>query len=136
MDGERRRELGKPLLLIVEDAPESREMLAFVLGDEFELRMARNGAAAIEALEREAGVALGVIDYRLAGESGLDVARALRQRRGALPLILYSAYLDSELERRSGDLPLRVVSKSRGPEELREAVHELLRTAGRESAAP
>ena len=53
-----------------------------------------------EALERcRAGdVDLVVLDHRMPGRLGIDVIRALRDEGDDLPVVLFSAYLDPELE--------------------------------------
>jgi CheY-like chemotaxis protein len=118
--------LKKPLLLLVDDESEVLEMLEEMLDEDFDLRRADSAAKAVEILDREDAIALAIVDYMMPGGNGLDVARALIQRKRSLPVILYSAYLESELGDWTGDLRVRVLCKADGPEELKNAVRELI----------
>lgn len=53
-----------------------------------------------EALERcrAGGVDLVVLDHRMPRRLGIDVIRALREEGNDVPIVLFSAYLDPELE--------------------------------------
>jgi CheY-like chemotaxis protein len=117
----------KPRLLVVDDDPEAFDMLEDVLGDEFDLAKASGADAAIAALADPA-LKLAIVDYMMPGGNGLTVAKAIVERRKGLPVMLFSAYLASDVQA-WGDLTLRVVSKADGPEELLRAIRELLGAA-------
>lgn len=53
-----------------------------------------------EALERcrAGGIDLVVLDHRMPRRLGIDVIRALREDGNDVPVVLFSAYLDPELE--------------------------------------
>ncbi len=50
-----------------------------------------------------------VTDQNMPGASGIDVARAVREIREDLPVILASGYVDDELERRAAEVGVSVV---------------------------
>jgi two-component system, OmpR family, response regulator len=100
------------MLLLVDDEADVRFMLSLYLEDEgIEFTEARSGA---EALERTAGEAfdLVLLDQRMPpGPDGIDVAEALRARGAAMPIVLYSAYLDPSVAQRAADLGITTVEK-------------------------
>jgi CheY-like chemotaxis protein len=87
----------RPLILIVDDEPTIRALLADILGElGYEVLSAETGEAAVPLFERRAGeVALAIVDLVLPGQSGLETVRALRARRSALPAIISTGYEDT-----------------------------------------
>jgi two-component system OmpR family response regulator len=68
-------------VLIVDDDPDIRVLLAFALEDSgFLVRQAADGAAALEALEQKAPDAV-VLDVMMPGVDGFGVLRGMRERR-------------------------------------------------------
>jgi CheY-like chemotaxis protein len=67
-----------------------------------------------EAIERCASEAfdLVVLDFRMPGLSGVDVARKLRSDQYPAQMIMYSAYVDEELQAAARSLEIPVVDKS------------------------
>ncbi len=66
-------------MLIVDDDPDVRAMLGFTLGNDFTVRFAGTGGAAIEELElRPPDVML--LDVNMPGVDGYDVLEVRRQR--------------------------------------------------------
>jgi len=66
-------------ILIVDDNPDVRAMLGFILADDFVVRYAANGGAAIEELElRPPDIML--LDVNMPGVDGYDVLEVKRQR--------------------------------------------------------
>ena len=82
----------KPRVLIVEDEPEMRIMLAFVLGQEgFEIESVDSGPAALQAAEaRRFDVA--ITDLMMPRMSGLDTLAALKRIDPAMEVIVATAY--------------------------------------------
>jgi len=77
----------EPHVLIVDDDPAVCQMLQDYLGaNELRISVAADGAAMREVFEREA-IDLVLLDVRLPGESGLQLAAQLRQR-ARVPIIL------------------------------------------------
>jgi CheY-like chemotaxis protein len=116
----------RPLILLVDDQADVRLMVSLFLEDEnLEFDEATSGE---EALER-AGARdydLILLDQRMPpGLDGIDVAERLREHGDRTPIVLYSAYLDPNVEERARALELRTVDKGE-PDRLVEAVREEL----------
>jgi two-component system OmpR family response regulator len=84
------------VILIVDDDPAVREVLAILLGAEgFIVEEAEDSAAGLERLAR-GGIDLVLVDMMLPGVDGLEFCRAVRSRPAPtyLPIILVSASID------------------------------------------
>ncbi len=79
-----------------------RQLLEQILSlDEFEVvGSAANGASALPLME-EADPDVIVLDYNMPGLDGLMTARLIKEERPDQAIILYTAYLDAELERKA-----------------------------------
>jgi DNA-binding response OmpR family regulator len=92
-------------ILIVDDEDNHRKSLAIGLRLEgFEVLEAGDGEQALEVLEREANVAVAIIDLMMPGINGLDLARRLRFRCPAVQVVLTSAYHLSERQLARADV--------------------------------
>ena len=116
-----------PHILALDDDPDIRQLLVDYLGQQ-ELRVTAvaTGAEALAILDREP-VDLLLLDLRLRGENGLDVARRIRQS-SSVPIIILSALTD-EADRVMG-LELAAddyVTKPFSPRELLAHVRAVLR---------
>src|SRR5262245_31467391 len=79
-------------LLLVEDEPASRQALQMLLEDEgFTVEARSTGEEALAALPACEPDAL-VVDYRLPGMDGVRLARAARERRSTLPVVIMSGF--------------------------------------------
>ncbi|HEX9824589.1 MAG TPA: response regulator transcription factor [Actinomycetota bacterium] len=107
-------------VVIVEDAPDVREMLITVLAmHDFEVvGEARDGSEAagvVEATDPD----IVVMDYMMPEVNGLEATRRIRATRPDQRVILYSAYLDGKLRAEAVDAGVAVcVPKGAGVEEL------------------
>jgi CheY-like chemotaxis protein len=119
----------KPQLLLVDDEPDVLDMLEDVLGDEYAVLKATSAKEAIDIVHREAGIKLAVIDYMMPGGNGIRLARAMVETKRGIPMLIFSAYLPSGMREWAGDLKLRVLAKTEGPEALSRAVREMLTQA-------
>jgi response regulator NasT len=86
-------------VLIVDDTDHVREMLAQMLSlDGFEVMgKAPGGQEAIDLVRAEVPDVV-VMDYKMPLMDGITATRALRALAPTLPVILYTAYLDDEIE--------------------------------------
>ena len=76
-----------------------------------------------------------VTDFNMPGLSGLEVARAIRDARPDLPVILISGYITDELRAQAEAVGVReLIAKPHEVEELRDTVHRLLKP--REATKP
>jgi CheY-like chemotaxis protein len=89
-------------VLLVDDTDHVREMLSQMLSlDGFEVAgMAAGGAEAVELAETCAPDIV-IMDYKMPGMDGITATRAIRERAPQLPVILYTAYVDADVERRA-----------------------------------
>ena len=91
-------------VLVVDDTAHVLRMLSAMLSlDGFEVvGEAAGGAAAIEAAE-ETDPDVVVMDYRMPVVDGLTAARRIREQRPTQIIVLYTAFIDEELERRAAE---------------------------------
>ncbi len=81
--------MSRPVILVVDDDEESRELLAVALRDEaFEVVEAADGGTAIDTMSAQA-VDLLALDLSLPDRSGIEVLRWVRDR-GQLPVVVVS----------------------------------------------
>jgi CheY-like chemotaxis protein len=101
---------------IVDDQTDMRLLLRMVLSRHDDIEVtgeAANGLDAVAAIDAGYFDYL-VLDQQMPGMSGLDVAREVRRQRATCPrIILWSAYLDPELEAQARALGVdRCVAKT------------------------
>lgn len=86
-------------VFVIEDTPEMRRLLEQILTlDDFQVvGSAANGAAALPEMS-SADPDVVVVDYNMPGLDGLLTARLIKEERPDQPIILYTAYLDADLE--------------------------------------
>ena len=92
-----------PLVLVVDDAPETRKLMRRILErDHIRVVEAASGEEAIRTIVGSRPGAV-VLDLRLPGMSGLDVARTVRanpdEAIAATPLLACSASIQDEIRR-------------------------------------
>jgi CheY-like chemotaxis protein len=84
-------------VIVVDDEPQVRRLLARILAEiGFSVTVAACGAEALSLLVDPTD--LMVLDIRLPDLSGTDVARLVRQRWPALPILFISAYPEPALK--------------------------------------
>jgi CheY-like chemotaxis protein len=114
-------------VLVVDDTDHVRRMLRTMLElDGFEVSAeAASGAEAI-ALADEVDPSAVVMDYKMPDMDGLQAATAIRERRPDQVIILYTAFVDDELEQRARDAGVAlVVGKVEGLESLEREINRL-----------
>jgi DNA-binding NarL/FixJ family response regulator len=89
-------------VFVIEDTPEMRLLIEQMLTlDDFEVvGSAANGASALPEMN-SANPDVVVLDYNMPGLDGLMTARLIMEERPDQAIILYTAYLDGELERKA-----------------------------------
>lgn len=125
-------------VVVIDDEAAMRGMLQDVLGElGCRVHCHRDGAAAL-ADGRTAGAAVALVDRRLPGQDGLEVAARLRERDGRLVIVLMSGWDRDELPAPDGLVDF-TVRKPLGLDNLQEllsraaALHQ--QRAGRESGS-
>lgn len=92
-------------VLIVDDTDHVREMLASMLElDGFQVVGRAEGGEEAIRLAGETDPDVIVMDYKMPGMDGLTTTERVRQIKPGVPIILYTAYLDEQLERRAREV--------------------------------
>lgn len=103
----KKRELNKKKILVVDDSEMNRSILADMLGDEYEILEATNGVEAIAVIkERESEIALMLLDIVMPQMDGFEVLSVMNKGGwiGDIPVIMISAETSSSLVRQAYDL--------------------------------
>ena len=116
-------------VLVVDDTDHVRGMLVDMLDlDGFEVvGQASSGHDAIE-LAAEMDPEVVIMDYKMPGMDGLAAARAIRANTPSQSIIIYTAYLDPELEAQARAIGVAMtVGKVEGLNQLERHITELCR---------
>ena len=122
----------RPLILLVDDEPAIRLMMARTLTDRgYDVRTAPDGQSAITILEGLRTLpSIAITDLEMAGGDGEELARSLARRYPQVPVIFVTGHLPRY---RAAYLPGPILQKPFKAEQLCELVGSLLTaaTAGR-----
>lgn len=100
-------------LLLADDEVDIRVLLGVRLRHlDVEIVEAADGAAALEACSGTAPPGVAVLDHRMPERSGLAVARHLRDRSPAVPVAIFSAFVDEELIHACREIDAAVYAKT------------------------
>ncbi len=117
-------------LLLVDDEPLLLDSLAEAMGGfGFQVLACASGAEALEQFDRSTEmIDAAVIDLRMPRMSGVQVARALRDRRPTLPVVFMSGFVDEHRDewRAFGDVP--VLPKPFDPAQLVKILQTIFHT--------
>ena len=98
-------------LLIVDDEEALRFMLTSLLTLEgWEVTEASSGEEALKITESRTFDAI-ILDYRMPGMFGIEVARELRQKGYPADILLYSGYLAPKVEAEAKELDVTYLNK-------------------------
>src|SRR2546423_96797 len=109
-----RRTEGDPVpmgkTLIVDDEEDMRLLLRVLInGEDRGLRVVGEAASGEEAITLRPDVCpdVVVLDCRMPGLDGLDTARSLLEDEPDLPIVLYSAFIDSDVTDQAASIGVR-----------------------------
>jgi len=104
------RRAARPTIMIVDDDPEVRVIIAEFLADlGYHVLQAQGAAEALETLARTPDVRLVITDIRMPDMSGIELADIATRRRSGLKIILISGYFAAQpVERRYLRKPFRM----------------------------
>jgi signal transduction histidine kinase len=114
-------------VLLVDDDNAVRDVTAAILHDlGYEVVEAGSGGAALDLLDRDPEIALALIDFAMPGMSGAEVARRLRIKRPALPILFVTGFADRAAL--AGVRESEIIGKPFVNDELAEKVRATLAT--------
>ncbi len=93
-------------ILVVDDDPESRDLLCEVLGANGyqQVEAVADGLAAREALARDGDCPIIIADLHMPNESGLDLLRNLRKQNAKHQIVLMSSFMSTVERKLARDL--------------------------------
>ena len=117
----------RPLLLLVEDHEDTRQMYAEFLGMTFEVVQAKDGTQALDTMQRRVP-ALVITDFALPGIDGLELTRRMRINESTqhVPVICLSGYSGETLGPRAREVGCdRMLEKPCLPDQLAQVAREV-----------
>ncbi len=114
-------------VMVVDDTDHVRRMLTSMLSlDGFVVVGEASGGSQAVAGVDEADPDVVVIDYKMPGMDGLDTARSIRAGRPDQVMILYTAYVDEELQRQAEEAGIALcLGKVEGLDSLEREISRL-----------
>src|SRR5919199_5264943 len=114
-------------VMVVDDTDHVRRMLGSMLElDGFEVVADASGGEDAVARIGEADPDIVVMDYRMPGMDGLDAARHIRAHRPEQVVILYTAFIDDDLERQAHEAGVSLcLGKTEGLPSLEREIRRL-----------
>lgn len=114
--------------MVVDDTEHVRKMLVQLLTlDGFRVVAEAGNGKDAAALVKEFQPDIVVMDYSMPGMTGLDAAREIFKEEPDQHVILYSAYIDPEVEREAASIGVAAcVAKVEGLEVLERRISELV----------
>jgi CheY-like chemotaxis protein len=114
-------------LLVVDDQEDVREVaVAQLEALGYRVVQAASGHLALDLVQRGQAIDLLIADYAMPGMSGIELARAMRERFPELPVLLVTGYVEArQLDEQLGQA--RLMKKPYRMAELAQAVESLLR---------
>jgi two-component system, cell cycle sensor histidine kinase and response regulator CckA len=112
-------------LLVAEDEPRLRLLLATILRTDYEITFVEDGVEALTALESENSFDLLITDIKMPNMDGMELIRHVKQRYPHLPIVVVSAYRE-RLEEALTNGANAGVGKPFSAPQLLQVVHDIL----------
>ena len=113
-------------ILVADDEEGIRESLNLILGEEYQLIFARDGAETLERLRGET-FDLALLDIKMPKLDGLEVLRQLKLSERRTPVVVLTAYQSIELAKEAVKLgAVNYLPKPFEREQILSAVNEVL----------
>lgn len=117
----------KPIILIVEDEEAIRASYDVILGDDYDLVLAKTAEEALMILDRRADIKLLFLDYQLPGMNGLEFMEKFREKDFDTPLVVVTGKGSEEVAARFSEYQIfRYIIKPFSPKQIFEIVKEIL----------
>jgi DNA-binding NtrC family response regulator len=122
--------MSDPTVLVVDDEIEVCRILERMLSiDQYQVRASHSVADALAIIEEKL-FDLYVLDYKLGGGCGLDIADRIRAKGSEAPILLLSGYVPTEIALRAQELRIfEILEKPFSREMIANAVRNAIRPA-------
>lgn len=126
MNGE---EIPKPIILVVDDAPENLALLAGLLKDQYRVKVANNGKKALQIVSGATPPDMVLLDVLMPEMDGYEVCRQIRAQESLLhiPVVFLSGLEEQSVSYREHGAN-GFLTKPIEPEALHQILHTLLPT--------
>ncbi len=124
------KEATRPTVLVVDDTPDNLMLLSNLLKEEYRVRLAQNGAKALEICTSDDPPDLVLLDVMMPGMDGFEVAKQMREHpvSEATPVIFVTAMTSSDARMKGLDLgAVDFITKPIDPEALKHRVRNFMR---------
>ena len=91
-------------ILIVDDDEGIRESLKLILSDHYALILTGNGAQALDCLKNDQSIQCVLLDIKLPQNNGLDVLKAIKEKRPDCRIIIVTGYKSVETATEAANL--------------------------------
>jgi DNA-binding NtrC family response regulator len=113
-------------ILVVDDEPIVLESCKRVLGESFEVSLAKSADDALESMSREV-FSLILLDIKMPGKDGMTLMRQVKEKWPDIPVIIMSGYVTNEtMEEVAKTDAATFLAKPFTPDELVQTVHQVL----------
>jgi DNA-binding NtrC family response regulator len=113
-------------ILVVDDEPIVLESCKRVLGESFEVSLAKSADDALESMSREV-FSLILLDIKMPGKDGMTLMRQVKEKWPDIPVIIMSGYVTNEtMEEVAKTDAATFLAKPFTPDELMQTVHQVL----------
>ena len=113
----------KQKILIVDDAKFNRDILKEILGDAYNYLEAENGNQAIQMIGENIGIDLMLLDINMPKMNGLEVLKALKDRKSKVKVLVLTAHNETEYLMKAVDIGINgYVLKESESAELKKAI--------------